>query len=568
MNENSVFRFWLHVLALCLLVATAGGYSHPCGALDLLPSVFARDARETKPAPPNVPSDEALEKAGARIGSITFDLRDIFATDTESENNFLFRLANRLHTRTRTATIAQQLLFRTGEPYDRRLLDESARLLRAQRYLGDVEIRPIAERDGVVDIEVRTRDVWTLNTSVSFGRSGGKNSSGAKLEEVNLFGRGIQLAGNFKSGVDRDTFEVNYTDPHLFGSRWLLSAQQAESSDGRRSAFTLEQPFYALDARHSLGVRLLDDRRDDPIYDLGKVVERYGVKQRSASAFAGWSGGLQSGWVQRWLGGVNYEENTYTAAIDSAGPQFTPTARTWAYPWLRYSLLQDAYTTRENLNQIGRTEDISLGWSLTAQLGIAAPAFGADRSAVFVSGSVAKGAQLSDRLLVEGDMAVAGRFEGSTLRNATVAASASSFWRQTPSALLYVNAQVAAGTRLDDDQRFTLGGDNGLRGYPLRYQSGTGRWLVTIEQRYFTDWYPFRLMRVGAAAFFDIGQTWGSVPLASKPLGVVKDVGFGLRLGQSRSGLGNVTHIDVAFPLDARTGVSKVQFLVETKRSF
>jgi hypothetical protein len=46
------------------------------------------------------------------------------------------------------------------------------------------------------------------------------------------------------------------------------------------------------------------------------------------------------------------------------------------------------------------------------------------------------------------------------------------------------------------------------------------------------------------------------------------DVGFGLRLGNSRSGLGNMLHIDLAFPLNGDPSIKDVQLLVETKRSF
>jgi hypothetical protein len=45
-------------------------------------------------------------------------------------------------------------------------------------------------------------------------------------------------------------------------------------------------------------------------------------------------------------------------------------------------------------------------------------------------------------------------------------------------------------------------------------------------------------------------------------------VGLGLRLGNSRSALGNVLHVDVAFPLDGDKSISQLQFLVETQRSF
>jgi hemolysin activation/secretion protein len=113
-----------------------------------------------------------------------------------------------------------------------------------------------------------------------------------------------------------------------------------------------------------------------------------------------------------------------------------------------------------------------------------------------------------------------------------------------------------------------LGGDNGLRGYPLRYESGNSRALFTVEQRVFTDWFPFRLARVGGAIFADVGRTWGSGVIGNSDPGLLKDVGFGLRLGNSRTGLGNVLHIDLAFPLNDINGIQKVQFLVQTMQTF
>jgi hypothetical protein len=35
-----------------------------------------------------------------------------------------------------------------------------------------------------------------------------------------------------------------------------------------------------------------------------------------------------------------------------------------------------------------------------------------------------------------------------------------------------------------------------------------------------------------------------------------------------RSALGNVIHVDVAFPLDADPSISKVQFVIQAERSF
>ena len=113
-----------------------------------------------------------------------------------------------------------------------------------------------------------------------------------------------------------------------------------------------------------------------------------------------------------------------------------------------------------------------------------------------------------------------------------------------------------------------IGGDSGLRGYPLRYQAGEGRWLLTLEQRAFSNWFPFRLFNVGGAAFIDVGGAWGDNPWGTNTRKVLSDVGIGLRLGNNRSALGNVLHIDLAFPLNGDPSIDKVQLLIETRRSF
>jgi hemolysin activation/secretion protein len=67
--------------------------------------------------------------------------------------------------------------------------------------------------------------------------------------------------------------------------------------------------------------------------------------------------------------------------------------------------------------------------------------------------------------------------------------------------------------------------------------------------------------------FYDMGRTWGQGAVDSSHK-LLKDVGFGLRLGNSRTSLGNVIHIDVAFPLDGDSSIKKAQFVVEVKESF
>jgi hemolysin activation/secretion protein len=134
--------------------------------------------------------------------------------------------------------------------------------------------------------------------------------------------------------------------------------------------------------------------------------------------------------------------------------------------------------------------------------------------------------------------------------------------------LFFAAARANAVIDPDLDHQLLLGGDNGLRGYPLRYQSGKASVLFTAEERFFTTWFPFRLYQIGAAVFADAGRTWGDDVAGQAPLGWLADAGVGLRIGNSRSGLGNVLHVDLAVPLNRQPGIDSVQLLIETRGSF
>jgi hypothetical protein len=227
-----------------------------------------------------------------------------------------------------------------------------------------------------------------------------------------------------------------------------------------------------------------------------------------------------------------------------------------------------------NLDLIGRTEDLALGWNAKVRLGFATRALGSDRQALVFDASAAKAIQETESHTLRWNVAATGRFADGALEDSIFAMAARYYWRQTPARTMYIGASVERGVNLDVDKQLTLGGDTGLRGYPIRYRTGQGRWLLTVEERAFTDWYPFRLFNVGGAVFYDVGATLGEsqVPITPPPTTpqakVLQDVGFGLRLGNSRSALGNVIHIDLAFPINADPSISKVQFIVEAKRTF
>jgi outer membrane protein assembly factor BamA len=520
-----------------------------------------------------LPTAEELEQAGAVIGEISIDAQNIFDLSDPRENRRLFRLADRLHMKTRARVVEKQLLFKSGDPYSQRELDESARILRSARYIYDATVQPVAVHDGKVDVAVTTRDVWTLNPGLSFGRKGGKSTSGFELEDLNILGTGSSLSAGRKSGVDRDSTLFEFKDPHLGDSWTSMLARYANNSDGSQRGLSFDRPFYALDTHWAAGVSAADDERIEPLYDLGHVVDKFRERSRVAQMYGGWSAGLQDGWTRRWTIGATFDDRRFDAAPGWTGPiNLIPEDRKLIYPWIGFELVQDDYRELKNRDQIGRTEDFYLGTRFSTRLGWAGSSFGSDRDALMFSATAGHGLGPSSNSMLLLRSSLDGRLERGELRNTVLDGSIRYYLKQSERRLFFTTLEGAVGRNLDLDNQILLGGDNGLRGYPLRYQAGESRVLLTVEQRYFTDWYPFRLFRIGGAAFFDIGRTWGDSPVSTltstSSQGLLKDIGIGLRIGNSRSGLGNIIHVDIALPLDGDPSISKVQFLVETRERF
>jgi hemolysin activation/secretion protein len=264
-----------------------------------------------------------------------------------------------------------------------------------------------------------------------------------------------------------------------------------------------------------------------------------------------------------------YDRNEFLPTpVTTLPAKLLPAPRTLSYPFVGFDILEDKYGKAGDENQIGKTEDLYFGTEFTGELGYSNAAFGANRDALLVKGAVNHGVELlsGEQLFLSADFS--SRFEADHARNLIANAFAKYYWRWRPDWLLYASLSGAVTHLLDPDVQLLLGGDNGLRGYPLRYEAGTARGLLTVEQRVYTDWYPFRLVRVGAAIFTDVGRTWGTGVVGNSDLGVLSDAGFGLRIGNARSGLGNVLHIDFAFPLKDVPGNAKFQVLVQTLQSF
>ena len=516
------------------------------------------------------PAPEELEARGARIGRILVRVYDVFDPNDPREDNWVYRSANALHYKTRSATVIEQLTFASGEPVKAQRLTESERILRQRRYLYDAVVRVAAydAQANVADIEVSIRDVWTLNPGISFSNAGGKSKTAFEIEELNLFGRGIKTQLGYEDNVDRTSTYIDWFDPNFLGSRWQLAAGYEDLSDGQSQYLSLDWPFFSLDSTWSLGGRGYDDQRLETRYDLGKPVDAFQVDSRQFDVHYGWSKGLRGGGARRWRAGLRYDEKAFALAPGETPPPELPEDRKFIYPWIGFEWIEDAYVEVRNRNQIGRTEDAYYGTQFSGSLGYADTGLGSSQSALLMNAAASSAREYRPGREWVLSGVGSGRLESGDLLDAVLTVEARHYWHIDRHQTFYAAVTGTVTEQLDPDHQLLLGAEEGLRGYPLRYQTGTSSALLTLEHRLYTDWYPFRLFFVGAAAFLDTGRTWGPTLGGERPDGWLSDVGVGLRLGNSRSGLGSVIHVDFSYALDPIPGRDRFQITVETKKGF
>ena len=514
-----------------------------------------------------MPTFAELEAAGARIGEIRVLPGNIFDLNDPRENNFFFRLANAIHIQTRPQVIRQALLFESGQPVSVQKIEETERLLRGYDFLYDVDIRPVAVHDGVVDVEVRTRDTWSLDVSASASREGGANKGRISVAEENLLGTGISVGLGYTSDVDRKSTTFNIADSNVFGTRTAASYAYSMSEDGHGQSASLQRPFYELDSRWAAGFGASESLGTDALYNAGNSVAEYRHRHQIVETFGGWSAGLVNGWARRYSIGLTHENDVYTLEPGKTAPERLPSDLKVVGPFVRFQLVQDEFRQDMNLNLIGRVEDFAMGIQANAHLGRALESLDSTRDSWIYRTSISNGFDITRDSFMLANAYANGRYAERGENNA-IGALARYYQRRGRHVVYYAALSGDAVNNPDVPGPLTIGGDNGLRGYPLRYQAGERRVLFTAEARGYTDWYPFRLFRVGAAVFYDTGRAWKGENQNTVNSGWLRDVGFGLRLLSARSSKGTVLHADFAFPIDRTNDIKSAQFLVTSRVSF
>ena len=197
------------------------------------------------------PIQKSFEKYNCRIiRNITIETTDPFGYSAENEKEVpekkLERFGNSLHIKSKKWTIRNLLLFKKNQELDSLLVKESERLIRSQRFVRSVVIKPIAIENcqDSIDISVRVLDTWSLIPTGAFSNS----KANLELTERNFFGLGHEVSLDYIRSFTNNTFayDSRYTIRNFKNS--FVSASVSSRTDlvnNTYKAVKIERPFYS-----------------------------------------------------------------------------------------------------------------------------------------------------------------------------------------------------------------------------------------------------------------------------------------------------------------------------------
>ncbi len=513
-----------------------------------------------------VSNSETLE--GYLIGEIIIERVNVFNPKVKGEDRQLFRFINAIHTQTREIVIRRELLFKEGDPYIESVVKESARNLRKLSFLHTAIIEPVAIHDGVVDLKVYVQDAWTTKIGLNIGRKGGVNTFKIGLTDDNFLGLGKKMLVDQYQGIENSGTIYKYYDYQFLGTKWNLKSLYEDNTDGENIRVNVMHPFYSLNTRWAFYGEIFSNNRVKKLYHFGAPSAIFKEKQDLLKLTFGLSRGLKDGISKRYFFTYSYMNKRFSEADTlDAFPSLLPDDRKDSIIRFHFERLTDSYIKVRRFHKFDTIEDFHIGNKFTYGIGLALSPLGSTKDGIVFDIFNSQGFQVLNSELLFLDVGYHARLEKESLRNSLFSLSAQYFNKKFNNQTIFSKLSCDIGLNLDAEKRFLLGGENGLRGYPIRYLDGNRQLLFTLEDRIFTDIELFHLFNIGMALFFDTGIAWDRETEFTAS-SFRSNIGIGLRVGLRRSAFARVVHIDLAYPLNRIDGKRSLQLLVMTSETF
>jgi hypothetical protein len=200
------------------------------------------------------------------------------------------RFGNTLHLKTKNWTIRNLLLFKKNTPLDSLAAKESERLIRRQRYVRSVIIKPVeiqGSKDSV-DVSIRVLDSWSLIPTGAISSSKGRFD----LAERNFFGLGHEIDNEFSRRFDdnKRAYKGSYTINNIRDTyiKTTFTYENDLNNNVSRSA-KLERQFFSPLTRLAYGAYFENRFYVDSLPDNAGIFANQDFKLETQQYWAGHS---------------------------------------------------------------------------------------------------------------------------------------------------------------------------------------------------------------------------------------------------------------------------------------
>ncbi len=537
-----------------------------------LPAVLAAPVSAAPPAP--LPYEDARtaevvtaqglvpEPApeGKHIAFIRVVRHDVF-----TEDELIPTFFNVFHGLTDEDVVTRELLFKTGDAYKGDTAEETRRLLRSMGTFALVRIVPVQVPGAPDDVGVLvfTRDLWSLRLEQSFQFTGTHvDEVTLQLTELNLGGRAKRLTARFNLLPFEYSAGQVYLDRRLLGGDLLLMEtgdlilnRETSKLEGGQAYLRLDRPLWDLSDRWGFSSNLLFDQRvgrqtagnqiltwDNPRTPIPEHILRQ-WDQRFIGISA--AGTIQQGKdvINRFTGGFGVKDFTVTS-----DKGFRPRDDREVYPFVAYGAFEPQWRTWHDLATYGVAEDVRLGPSLQLRLATPLESLGSDRTAFNLwAGATETEAWGGDGLAdaaaaAESTVERGGRLNELLYLRLRGATPSADWGRLVARWDAYLRRDLDGSKSLS---LVSLGGDNGLRGYPSQAFVGFGDNLMRGSAEWRTPPLEWSSVHLGGVMFYDAGSVYSGLATAE----LHQSVGLGARVLLPQFNR-YVYRLDVGFPLD------------------
>lgn len=502
--------------------------------------------------------------------NVQFVTHDIFDL-TDPDTIFLHHWANFLHNKTKQWTLINESAFfiKKCQIIDEDL-HELERHLRSQKYIRDAKVTNTPEHK----IQVQTWDNWSLMPTIDFGRKGGKNQYALGIQDRNLLGLGIDTEIEYFSNDQRTGYKLKTQFPLFLNNNINANVRLTSNDDGTSEAIFFEKAFVSFDTQNAFKIGFDNFNQIDTLYENGRESNEFIHQQQYSTVSWRWLNQDTQTDTLRFGIGYTSDKHSFTGLSEtekkfSFDNAILPSDRSFNYPFAWFGYLQKGYRELTNLYLINHIEDFNLGWNVSASVG--SDFSQNDRSPSLIWQShLSKGLDFNRNAFWLFDAS----FEGEIYNNSLV----------QNRMLLQVNAEYFHkfngnwGGYFKNANQFSknqfldlpvaLGGESGVRGYPLQYQHGQHSTQFSLEARYYPHINIYKLVELGGAAFIDTGRVFGQIDLTKNPSSWLTSVGLGARFYSTHSSEARVIHLDIIKPLSSAPNVNGVEFRITTKHTF